>query len=213
MERGDLHRTARLYSAAKLVNALCLFKGALLASGSWDSTISLWDVATHTDTAHLKLPHPGMFGVKDLCVLADGRLAASIPVDGTIRLWDVATNAETGRLEQRGEWIGALRQLKDGRLASGSVHGTIRLWDVTIKAETGRLEGHTDQILVLSLLPDGRLVSGSTDRTIRVWDVTSGAEVARLEVDAPITALVAVGPNRLVAGDQGGRLHWLEVLD
>jgi hypothetical protein len=30
---------------------------------------------------------------------------------------------------------------------------------------------------------------------------------------ARLVALAAIAPNRLVAGDSVGRLHWLEVLD
>jgi hypothetical protein len=63
------------------------------------------------------------------------------------------------------------------------------------------------------VLPDGRLASGSCDKTIRLLDVTAGTEIARLEFDAPVTALAAVAPNRLVAGDSMGHLHWLEVVD
>jgi WD40 repeat protein len=57
------------------------------------------------------------------------------------------------------------------------------------------------------------LASGSYDNTIRLWDATKNIEVARLELEAPVNALVAVAPNRLVAGDATGLLHWLEVLD
>ena len=80
-------------------------------------------------------------------------------------------------------------------------------------AETARLTGHTGGVNALCLLPDGRLASGSYDTTIRLWDMSSGAEIARLEIDAPVTALVAIGLNRLVAGDSAGRLHWLEIVD
>jgi hypothetical protein len=41
----------------------------------------------------------------------------------------------------------------------------------------------------------------------------AGAEVGRLEVDDPVYALVSVAPSRIVAGDQRGLLHWLEILD
>ena len=134
-------------------------------------------------------------------------------MDSTIRLWDAATGAETARLEGHDGSVTALCQLKDGRLASGSNDRTIRLWDVATGAETARLEGHEDCVNALCLLADGRLASGSKDNTIRLWDAATGAETARLELDAPVTALVAVAPNRLVAGDARGLLHWLEVVD
>jgi WD40 repeat protein len=103
--------------------------------------------------------------------------------------------------------------LLGGRIASASWDNTIRLWDVATGAETARLEGHTSAIQALCLLPDGRLASGSADNTIRAWDVAAGAETARLELDAPVDALVAIAPNRIVAGDVRGLLHWLEILD
>ena len=119
---------------------------------------------------------------------------------------------ETARLEGHSNEVAALCLLSDG-LASGSWDNTIRLWDAATGAETARLEGHLSGVAALCRLPDGRLASGSDDNTIRLWNVATGAEIARLEFDAPVGALAALGPNRLVAGDSSGRLHWLDVLD
>ena len=82
-----------------------------------------------------------------------------------------------------------------------------------LSAETARLDGHTRRVSALCLLADGRLASGSHDRTVRLWNVATGFEVARLELDVPITSLVTVAPDRIVAGDSAGRVHWLEILD
>jgi WD40 repeat protein len=109
--------------------------------------------------------------------------------------------------------ITALCLLADGRLASASRDGAILLWDVASGAECARLKGHEHEVNVLCSVPDGRLASAAFDRTIRLWDVATGADCARLEVYASVQCLAAISPNRLVAGDTLGRLHWLEIVD
>jgi WD40 repeat protein len=107
----------------------------------------------------------------------------------------------------------ALCVLPDGRLALGSRGGTIWLWDLKTGAEIVRFEGHSGRVYALCVLPDGRLASGSRDTTIRLWDLATGVETASLQCDAPITCLTALSGDRLIAGDNLGRLHWLEVVD
>ena len=86
--------TARLEGHSGGVRALCLLPDGRLASGSYDNTIRLWDVAAGAETARLE-GHSGR--VDALCLLPDGRLASG-SWDRTIRLWDVAAGAETARL-------------------------------------------------------------------------------------------------------------------
>ncbi len=199
----------RLDGHTNWVWALCVVADGRLASGSLDNTIRLWDTAAGAEAARLE-GHEGFACA--LCLLADGRLASGSS-DSTIRLWDASTGAETARLEGHTDAVTALCLLADGRLASGSDDRTIRLWDTATGAETARLEGHDGWVAALCLLADGQLASGSWDKTIRLWDVKTRAETACLELDAPVTALVAIAPNRLVAGDYRGLLHWLEFVD
>jgi hypothetical protein len=51
---------------------------------------------------------------------------------------------------------------------------------------------------------------------IRLWDVKTGVETARLQIDGAvlcIAALPALPDSRINAGDNLGRLQWLELVD
>ena len=65
--------TARLEGHSHSVAALCLLPDGRLASGAYDNTIRLWDVAAGAETARLE-GHSGW--VTALCLLPDGRLAS-----------------------------------------------------------------------------------------------------------------------------------------
>jgi WD40 repeat protein len=200
--------TARLEGHTGSVISLCVLPNGWLASGSDDSTIRLWDVATAAETACLA-GHSRW--VRALCAVADGRLASGSD-DKTIRLWDVTTGAETARLEGHAGIISALCAVADGRLASGSDDKTIRLWDVTTGAETARLEGHAGFIGALCPLADGRLASGSDDDTIRLWDVTTGTETARFEGHSGnVVALCLLMDGRLASGSHDNTIRLWDV--
>ncbi len=59
--------------------------GSLLASGSWDQTIKLWEVATGQEVRTLS-GHSST--VSSVAFSPDGRLLASGSWDGTVLLWD-----------------------------------------------------------------------------------------------------------------------------
>ena len=128
-------------------------------------------------------------------------------------MWDLETNAEIAQLQRHSGLLSTLCVLPGGRLASNSHDGTIKVWDLKTKAEAARLEGHSEQVSALCALPDGRLASCSRDKTIRLWDVASKCEIACLEVDAGVKCITALPNARLVAGDDLGVLHWLEIVD
>jgi WD40 repeat protein len=60
--------------------------GKLLASGSGDDTVKLWDAMAATEKATLE-GHKGK--VTSLAVSSDGKLVVSGSRDGTAKLWDI----------------------------------------------------------------------------------------------------------------------------
>jgi WD40 repeat protein len=192
------------------VLALAVLSDGRLASGSSDKTIRLWDPASGA-CERVFQGHQGL--VNALAMLGDGRLASGSD-DNTIRLWDPVTGACKRVFKGHQDWVNALAVLGDGRLASGSSDNTIRLWDPATGTCGQVFEGHQGSVWALAVLGDGRLASGSYDNTIRLWDPArpDGAHRVLFVADAGITALVA-HPTRplLIAGDFGGRLHWLQL--
>jgi WD40 repeat protein len=69
--------------------------GKTLASGSYDATIKLWDLATGKEIAPL-LGHTA--AVYSVAFAPDGKTLASGSHDDTARLWDVASRKEIATL-------------------------------------------------------------------------------------------------------------------
>ncbi|MCB9457089.1 MAG: protein kinase [Anaerolineaceae bacterium] len=150
--------------------------GTLLASGSRDKTIRLWDVATHQAIGNPLNGHTGW--VNSVAFNPDGGMLASGSADGTVRLWDVTSEAAIGDpLLGHEDAVWSVAFSPSGQLlASGSADTTIILWDVTTgTALFAPLAGHEDTVYSVAFSPDGKiLASGSADATIILWDVATG---------------------------------------
>jgi WD40 repeat protein/predicted Ser/Thr protein kinase len=100
--------------------------GKLLASGSLDGTIKLWDVATRQCSATL----PGhMEETSDVAFSPDGRTLASVNERHSVKLWHVATRREVVSLEMpgAGAW---LRFSPDGKyLAVTTQTNSVQLFE------------------------------------------------------------------------------------
>jgi WD40 repeat protein len=63
------------------------------------------------------------------------------------------------------------------------------------------------------MMPDGtRAVSASDDHTVRVWDLMNGREMGFFMGESPIACCsVASDGKTIVAGDESGRVHFLQL--
>jgi len=189
-----IFRTVRLFEGHTLqVNCLALSAdGRRLLTGSLDTTMRLWDVATGKELRQFP-DQPG--GVWAVALSADGKRGLSsagmLQKDGnwvrgsdfTILLWDLEAGKVLRRLEGHTSELRSVVFSPDGRQAlSAGWDKVIRLWDLESGKEVRRFEGHTDSVRQAVFSPDGRrILSASKDQTVRLWDAASGKETACLK--------------------------------
>ena len=102
--------------------------GRTLATGSWDKTARLWEVATGKEIAVLRGHEDA---VSSVAFSPDGRTLATGSADKTARLWEVATGKEIAVLRGHEDAVSSVAFSPDGRtLATGSADNTARLWPV-----------------------------------------------------------------------------------
>ncbi|AAZ54094.1 hypothetical protein JCM3263A_26670 [Thermobifida fusca] len=168
--------------------------GSLLAGGSGDKLIHVWDVASG-DELHTLEGHTDW--VRAVAFSPDGALLASGSDDATVRLWDVAAAEERAVFEGHTHYVLDIAFSPDGSMvASGSRDGTARLWNVATGTEHAVLKGHTDYVYAVAFSPDGSMVaSGSRDGTIRLWDVATGKERDVLQAPAENVVSLAFSPD------------------
>jgi len=151
--------------------------GKLLASGSRDNNIKLWDAATGREIRTLQ-GHSSY--VLSVAFSADGKLLASGSGDNTITLWEVATGREIRTLKGHSSVVNSVAFSADGKLlASGSYDKTITLWEVATGKAIRTLQGHRGNVYSVAFSADGKLLaSGSWDGSTRLWNVQTGKEIA-----------------------------------
>ena len=154
--------------------------GALLASGSANGTVKLWNVSTRENIATLE-GHTG--SVVSLDFSTNGTLLASGARDNTVKLWNVATGAHVATLEGHTDGVFSLAFLPDGKLASKAWAdgGTVKLWNVTTKSEISTFD--TDANGTVAFSPDGAILAAPSryGDVVKLWDVATGTQIATLK--------------------------------
>jgi WD40 repeat protein/serine/threonine protein kinase len=186
-DRGLEFRTRRGHRAGVLSVAFHP-QGGLLASGSAEGTVKLWD--TETWTEQLSLPGSTDIYRNALAFSPDGKWLATASPGKTVKVWDI--NLIRGGRGKRlvhnleghtGGILSVTFSLDSKLLASGGYDfdGTMRIWDMATGQETKQLRDNIWSITSVAFSRDGQyLVVGSMDTTVRVWDVAT-AQVIRLE--------------------------------
>ncbi|WWD18901.1 hypothetical protein CI109_103357 [Kwoniella shandongensis] len=124
--------------------------GKLVAAGSLDTMVRVWNVTTGQQVERLKGHKDSVYSV---AFSPDGKCLVSGSLDRTLRIWDLgATKREVESLPPGS---------KDVQKNLGTCQST--------------LNGHKDYVLSVAISPDGQwVVSGSKDRSIQFWHIATG---------------------------------------
>jgi WD40 repeat protein len=161
--------------------------GKLLASGSFDNTIKLWEYPSGKEARTLKGHTAQVYSVAFSPL---GNLLASGSQDKSVRLWDPKDGKTVKELKGHGDIVQSVAFSPDGKLlATASADKSVRLWDPASGKEVKNLGSHKKSAYCVAFSADGKLLAScSEDTTIKLWDVAGQKEVASLTLAPPQVA-------------------------
>ena len=154
--------------------------GQLVASGSRDNIVRLWDVSTGRPRRILE-GHSDI--VQTVAFSLNSRILASGSKDKTIRLWDVMTGNLKRVIKCNGRPVREVAFSPDGRfLASALNDNNIWLWDVKTGGLYLTLGSRASWVMSIAFSPNGfYLVAGSADGRIRLWETAKWTSCLTLQ--------------------------------
>lgn len=178
-------------------------EGAYALSGSWDNTLSLWDL----NTGERRVFRGHTNDVTSVAFSPCNRQIVSGSRDRTIKVWNTIGELKGDLGSGHTDWVSCVRfspAVNQPLVVSGGHDGKVKVWSLAqpnwgLKAS---LDAHDGYVSSVCISPDGSLcASGGKDGVASLWDLTDSKKLYSLgEGGEPINALV-FSPNR----------YWLSV--
>ena len=201
------------------VEDVCIsWDGKFALSGSWDSTLRLWDIATgectrrFADDGHTK-------DVLSVAFSADNRQIVSGSRDKTIKLWNTLAHCKyTIQDDSHTEWVSCVRfsppqtysTSTKPLIVSCGWDKVVKVWSLSTCKLRTNLVGHKGYLNTVAVSPDGSLcASGGKDGVAMLWDLSEGKRLYSLKADDVIHEL-CFSPTRywLCAATTSGIRIW-----
>ncbi|EPY19501.1 ribosome assembly protein 4 [Strigomonas culicis] len=175
----------------------------VLATGSGDKEIRIWDMATLSPVEELKL-HTSW--VQVLSWSADGQYLTSGSKDGMIAVW--THDGEYGKFKgtkykahnnyvSHISWEPLHKNIKCDRFVSASKDASLKVWHVKTGIQFS-LSGHQSCVTCVKWGGEDCIYSSSQDRTIIVWDAKNGSQKSVLKGHAHWVNFLALSTDLVI---------------
>jgi WD40 repeat protein len=186
---------------------------ALSAESRWvvlgfDTNLICWEL----DTGRVLLEELGDFDVCALVIDRHERLAVAGSRSGELRVIDLARGLTTSRLEGHQGAILDVAFGGNGQLLSAGADDTLRVWDLDAGSEILRQSVRGGGVEEVVISRDGRFAFSIYGDTAVLSQINPPRRVGSLSLDHGISAIsVTADGQRVVLGDESGRLHFVQV--
>ncbi len=182
--------------------------GQLVATGSQDGWVRLWDVETGS-IRHAML-HGG--SIRGLSFSHDSRLLVSGSYDKSAVVWNVGFGEKVCRFTGHEDRVLCVSFDHDAkRVVSSSYDATARVWEAATAKELIPPLRHRGELADARFSPDGtRVATGSRDGTMRLWDARTGEPLINPIMHPEPVRTVRFSPDgkRLLSVDHAGPRIW-----
>ena len=161
---------------------------SILASGSFDNSVKLWNIQTKKCDLTLKTSQ------SIFCILATNNATQLVcgSADNSIVIWDISNKeniSEQKIINAHDNRITCMTKTKENLIASGSADNLIKLWNLSTNKWVRSLKGHKSFIRSLNYVGSDNLVSSSNDGCVMMWSLTNGQCLETISIDSVFTFL------------------------
>jgi hypothetical protein len=183
-----------LYGHQGGVNAVAINRtGNLVASGSDDQTIRIWDLTTGKESLRLNTYSGRVFTV---AFSPNSIFLAAGAENKTVLVWrSLAERPQI--LSGHSDIVSHVAFSPDNTLlASASNDGTVGIWDLSTGKSVAALKGHTQAVRSVAFSPNGNfLATGSWDETVKIWDRATWTAVSTIKGHTALIDSVSISAD------------------
>lgn len=207
-----------------VLSASFRYNQPILATGSIDGTIRIWDTTRTERQSQVLHGHKSWVNAVDFSRFEhpDRNMLVSASSDGTVRLWANQMEKDAWSYEEAKTLDIAKTEVRCVRFspiayqfAAGLRYGDVQLWDVEMGKRLQSFKAHDGDCWAVKYSPDGKtLITGGGDwgkpGEVKFWDVKTGKLKATLQHSGEVLSLTvsSKGQRLAAAGGDGAIKVW-----